>query len=84
MDTTTVNQFSRLEALYDQADGIDDKPLTLTATLTELCRVAQRPVTESQAEYWADRLESLLADIETDCPECARSYGPHYSGPCEH
>lgn len=19
-----------------------------------------------------------------DCPECARSYGPHYAGPCEH
>lgn len=19
-----------------------------------------------------------------NCPECARSYGPHYVGPCEH
>jgi hypothetical protein len=29
-----------------------------------------------------DKIE--LIDLEADCPECARSYGPHYRGPCEH
>jgi hypothetical protein len=24
------------------------------------------------------------ADAPNDCPECSRSYGPHYAGPCEH
>jgi hypothetical protein len=23
-------------------------------------------------------------DEPTDCPECARSFGPHYRGPCAH
>jgi hypothetical protein len=23
-------------------------------------------------------------DCDDPCPECARSYGPHYRGPCEH
>lgn len=27
-------------------------------------------------------IEGHLPD--SSCPECARSYGPHYKGPCEH
>lgn len=34
------------------------------------------------AETYGDDID--LEDDEDRCPECARSYGPHYDGPCEH
>lgn len=33
----------------------------------------------------ADCLELIEESTDDDgCPECARSYGPHYRGPCAH
>jgi hypothetical protein len=26
----------------------------------------------------------IVTDKETTCPECQRSWGPHYRGPCDH
>lgn len=26
----------------------------------------------------------VITDTQTQCPECARSHGPHYRGKCEH
>lgn len=38
------------------------------------------------AQITPDQARALLAIIEAhdQCPECSRSFGPHYTGPCEH
>lgn len=30
------------------------------------------------------RITAEKPEEENDCPECQRSFGPNYSGPCEH
>jgi len=32
----------------------------------------------------SDEIPSCPIHDGDDCPECARSFGPRYSGPCEH
>jgi len=31
-----------------------------------------------------DNIAIELPDEDGDCPECSRSFGPHYAGPCSH
>jgi len=31
---------------------------------------------------WNNECNDVTADVR--CPECMRSFGPHYRGPCEH
>jgi hypothetical protein len=47
-------------------------------TGTEMCSGCASDALESGVFYTEDE------DDPNDCAECARSYGPHYLGPCEH
>ena len=40
------------------------------------------PVNEPTAK--AKRAKPARRKPDPDCPECQRSYGPHYRGPCNH
>lgn len=35
--------------------------------------------------FWPDHFREYEKVLETaGCPECRRSFGPHYTGPCDH
>jgi hypothetical protein len=58
----TEEPIDRLERICLSADSMPDKPLTVTATLCEVYRISKRGFTDSEATYWAERLENLMAD----------------------
>lgn len=44
---------------------------------------------EGDLRFLLDKLEEARRDAADDhdeggCPECERSHGPHYTGPCDH
>lgn len=54
-----------LENAIERAEEIQNPPITLTATLAEVYRIARRGFTDSEATYWSTRIIELI----DNCPE---------------
>jgi len=75
-DSGMGDPFNRPDWLHDIAVPDDGSDTSLDAeAIDELCeRINCDNITID-----------LPAEDDTDtCPECQRSFGPHYSGPCNH
>ena len=53
------------------------------ANVDEAIAMVSREIAEDQIDDLFDR-SSWPPERRSGCPECARSFGPNYSGPCTH
>lgn len=50
----------RLELAIERAESTPGQTIPVSSTLCEIFRNASRGFTDTEASYWAERLESLL------------------------
>lgn len=97
MNNQSNERMRTIEAGYYRVDAIEDVrqlPETLRNVVAEIwavdkntwCILTDHDFTEAEAK---ETLEALQEDREdgrdrVECEECSRSYGPHYSGTCNH
>lgn len=55
-----MDMMQKLEAAYNRAMDNVEGNMVLMASITEFVRIAQRGLTESEIEYWTDRLNDLV------------------------
>lgn len=51
----------RLESAIERAESTAPQTIPVSQTLCEIFRIAGKGFTDTEATYWAERLESLLA-----------------------
>lgn len=56
-----MEPIERLELAIERAESTNPQSLTVTQTLCEIFRIARKGFTDSEADYWSERLESLLS-----------------------
>ena len=52
----------RLETAIEQAEAMPRQTIPVSVTLCEIFRAASRGFTDTEAAYWADRLETLMRE----------------------
>jgi len=60
---TTIEPVDRLESVLERVEAYKEKTFTIRQTLVEVYRISKRGFTNSEALYWADRLESLISAV---------------------
>ena len=56
-----MEPIERLESAIERAESTAPQTITVSQTLCEIFRIAGKGFTDTEATYWAERLESLLA-----------------------
>ena len=55
-----MDPIERLEAAIELAESNQSGSVTIASTLVEIYRIMPKGFTDSEATYWAERLESLV------------------------
>lgn len=56
-----MEPIERLESAIERAESTTPQTPTVAQTLCEIFRIARVGFTDSEADYWSERLESLLS-----------------------